>query len=363
MPIIFICLIFITGCNRGGHISKATPVLLQVSPTLSVASISLTPTASITPRATHSYGEIDIIPDTPEPTPTEPPYTLPPPYVFITKWGSPGSGDGQFDSPGDIAIDNEGYIYVLDTNNKRLQKFDSDGNFMIKWALNTVNKKIRGYFYDSIAVDQKGYIFVGDTYNDCIEKFDSKGNFIKKWDGIYPRKIRTDMEGHMFIISLDTVEKLTPEGNFIKQWEPSQFDYSISGHVTCLDMTVIPSGDIFLVYGIVSCDEYQHVSYVTIHKFDSDWNFITRWGPGGIKSSKEFDGSTYITSDKKGNIFTANGNSLRMFDSNGNFIGKWWVPDTGIADITVDSDGNIYISEPSKCRIQKFAPNPEFKVK
>jgi len=48
---------------------------------------------------------------------------------YITKWGSRGGGDGQFNSPTGIAFDSKGYIYVTDTGNRRrlinsrIQKF------------------------------------------------------------------------------------------------------------------------------------------------------------------------------------------------------------------------------------------------
>ncbi|MFC5530320.1 SMP-30/gluconolactonase/LRE family protein [Cohnella yongneupensis] len=49
-------------------------------------------------------------------------------------WGSLGTGDGQFNHPSGIAIDSEGYIYVADSGNNRIQKFDSEGRFIRKWA-------------------------------------------------------------------------------------------------------------------------------------------------------------------------------------------------------------------------------------
>jgi len=42
---------------------------------------------------------------------------------FVTKWGSKGSGDGQFGSAGNIAIDSAGHIFVIDTEHDRIQKF------------------------------------------------------------------------------------------------------------------------------------------------------------------------------------------------------------------------------------------------
>ena len=42
---------------------------------------------------------------------------------FISEFGSAGRGNGQFDRPYGIAIDKDGYVYVSDLGNKRIQKF------------------------------------------------------------------------------------------------------------------------------------------------------------------------------------------------------------------------------------------------
>src|SRR6266545_7115321 len=53
--------------------------------------------------------------------------------TFLRKWGSEGSGDGQFLNPSGIAIDGSGNVYVADSGNSRIQVFDSSGNFLRKW--------------------------------------------------------------------------------------------------------------------------------------------------------------------------------------------------------------------------------------
>ena len=45
------------------------------------------------------------------------------PACFLLKWGSLGTGDGQFNTPHGIAVDSSNNIYVADTNNARIQKF------------------------------------------------------------------------------------------------------------------------------------------------------------------------------------------------------------------------------------------------
>ena len=56
------------------------------------------------------------------------------PPVFILQWGSNGAGDGQFSGPHGIVVDADGNVYVVDTGNHRVQKFTSDGEFLLKWG-------------------------------------------------------------------------------------------------------------------------------------------------------------------------------------------------------------------------------------
>ncbi len=52
--------------------------------------------------------------------------------TFLTKWGSNGSGDGQFQGSGGITVDSTGNIYVADGN--RIQKFG--------WPILTLTKAV-----------------------------------------------------------------------------------------------------------------------------------------------------------------------------------------------------------------------------
>jgi hypothetical protein len=49
---------------------------------------------------------------------------------WIKSWGERGEKPGEFNTPHNIAADAQGNIYVADRFNRRIQVFDSDGNFL-----------------------------------------------------------------------------------------------------------------------------------------------------------------------------------------------------------------------------------------
>jgi len=53
--------------------------------------------------------------------------------------GQFGSGDGEFNEPWGIAVDFDGFVYVTDSNNNRVQVFESDGTFYTKWGVHDSN--------------------------------------------------------------------------------------------------------------------------------------------------------------------------------------------------------------------------------
>ncbi|WP_340820388.1 hypothetical protein [Methanolobus sp. WCC4] len=277
-------------------------------------------------------------------------------YVnFETKWGTAGTGDGEFDTTGGVVVDSEGYVYVADSGNHRIQKFDSNGNFIDKWNVSMDDSS----WLSDIDIDQDNNLYVLVNYPLQIQKFDSDGNFICSWDnsltyGDY-RSITVDNNGYIFGGPFDIFNSSGKQiGNMVYTGGDTVFE-------SLAAMAISPDGYFYMT------DGYDW-SNNGIFKFDPNGTFITRWGSEGSLVNN-FSWPEALEVDPYGYVYIADtGNShIEKFSSDGFFITRWgqygvndseFIHPTGIA---IDVDENVYVSEGSSYypgggnRIQKFS--------
>ncbi len=53
---------------------------------------------------------------------------------YITSFGSPGGGPGQFRVPHSVSVSRDGRVYVADRENNRVQVFTPEGEFLAEWT-------------------------------------------------------------------------------------------------------------------------------------------------------------------------------------------------------------------------------------
>ena len=87
--------------------------------------------------------------------------------VFLSKWGTHGKGDGQFNSPHDVAVALDASVYIFERNNHRIQKFTSAGVFVSKWGTEG-SEGGEFYFPEGVAVGPGGSVYVAEESNDRI---------------------------------------------------------------------------------------------------------------------------------------------------------------------------------------------------
>ena len=93
--------------------------------------------------------------------------------MFVSKWGTEGTDDGQFQDTIGVAVASDGSVYVTDTYNYRIQKFTSEGVFVSKWGTEGIGD---GQFRSlaGVAVASDGSVYVADWGNDRIQVFKRK---------------------------------------------------------------------------------------------------------------------------------------------------------------------------------------------
>jgi len=100
---------------------------------------------------------------------------------FNFSFGKEGSENGQLKQPNlGIETDFEGNIWVADTENNRVEKFNSKGEYLSQFGKEGSGdgefKSPRG-----LAIDPSGNIWVVDSGNNRVQKFDSKGKYLLKF--------------------------------------------------------------------------------------------------------------------------------------------------------------------------------------
>lgn len=106
-------------------------------------------------------------------------------------------GDEALNKPMDVSVIGQ-FIYVTDTNNKRVQVFDLGGNPLFKFGQEGEGPGKFKFPY-GIAGDSKGNVYIADLYNGCISVHDSKGKFIRFFAEKDPREKLIDTPGGLRI--------------------------------------------------------------------------------------------------------------------------------------------------------------------
>lgn len=280
--------------------------------------------------------------------------------AFMSQWGAEaGSGDGQFQRPGAIAVDAEGNIYISEWDNGRVQKFDSSGKFLTKWgALWTGSREGDGIFRGgarSVAIDERGNVYVLD-YN-SVQKFTPGGEFLARWKtpGDQARRLAMDPHANVYVTYENShdVIKLDPKGDVVSRWGCAGTGdglFSLPGSVA-----VDSSGNTFVA------DLWNY----RIQKFDSEGRFSSKWG------SEIWFGIEGLAADDSGNLYVACGeaNEVQKYNPDGRLIGRWGSGGSGDGQfqyaraIAVGLSGNVYVADRSNHRVQKFADDGRFLAK
>jgi DNA-binding beta-propeller fold protein YncE len=144
---------------------------------------------------------------------------------YLTQWGSYGDGDGQFELPEGVAVNDSGNVYVVDSDmmpggyHHRIQTFTGTGAYLTRWG-GYGHGNGEFWFPEGVAPNTTGSILVADFYNSRIQEFTSRGGYLSQWGliaekkgwGAQPAGIAVDANGNIYVAirPMQRIEKFAP---------------------------------------------------------------------------------------------------------------------------------------------------------
>ncbi len=293
----------------------------------------------------------------------------------VTTWGSEGAEPGQFMAPRAVAAAPDGSVYVADSRNHRIQKFDANGQLLTSWGTFgslDANTAAQGTFNEpwGVAVAPDGSEYVADTWNHRIQKFDANGQFLAMWgrfgqaetpDAFWgPRAVAVDKQGHVYVADTGNKRIAIFDGNGLSLGsigaggsDPGQLDEPVG-------VAVGADGSVF-----VADTWNQRIQVFTPDGATGEYLFAREWTISGW-FGQSLDNKPYLALDAAGRLYVTDpeGYRILVFASDGKFLTTWG--DFGsdnstfalVSGIAVDTSGNIYVSDGGNQRLMKFPPLP-----
>ena len=246
--------------------------------------------------------------------------------ILLNSWGKYGSSEsstppgGSFNEPWGIAISEDGYVYIADTWNHRIQKFSAEGDYLTSWGhFGQMETNEAFWGPRDVAVDHFGNIYVSDTGNKRIVVFNSQGDYITEFGEIG-----------------------LSEGQFD---EPSGLAFD-------------PEGNLY-----VADTWNQRIQVFSPDEEGIARNFMIQWDVEGWYG-QSLDNKPYLSIGPEGYVYTSDPELSRIivFNPLGEVVAAWGTqgPEnlnlnypTGL---TVDHEGGVWVSDTKNNRIQYFKP-------
>ncbi|HPS59197.1 MAG TPA: VWA domain-containing protein [Spirochaetota bacterium] len=103
-------------------------------------------------------------------------FIITPAGKVLKEFGGSGNSEGLFHGPEGVCFDNKGFIYVVDAGNYRVQKFDTNGKFILSFGK---RGEYEGEFeHPSDVVCLNDMLYVTDVTNRKVAVYDLYGNYV-----------------------------------------------------------------------------------------------------------------------------------------------------------------------------------------
>lgn len=231
--------------------------------------------------------------------------------------GKAGHGHGEFLKPTAVVTDKENQIYVADSGNSRIQKFNKQGEFVLAWELPVLKDLMSFERIDDLAIDSNNNLYISvfspNPQKSRIHIVDSKGNITS---------IGKKLIGHL------------------------EVDHNRVIIATSLEVksdTELESGNHF------------------IHIFENEKIISSKKLPHG------YNPADIVAYNNELYIFSKGYQQLDRFNLEGEYINTVWEKETsmetksssalGMYSMALSSEGHIYITNRLENKIYRFIKN------
>ena len=159
---------------------------------------------------------------------------IPSPYLLAACIGQEGVDEGEFSSPTGIALDKDGNLYVADTDNHSIQKFDKAGKFRGAVGRRAVRRRKATFtILAGWRSARTTAVYIADSGNNRVQKFDLDGNGMQAWGKFgfawrgadmgkfdVPWGLATDQEGNVYVSDTSNarIQKFKADGTPLMKW-------------------------------------------------------------------------------------------------------------------------------------------------
>jgi sugar lactone lactonase YvrE len=236
------------------------------------------------------------------------------PSLALT-FGTVGSGNGQLLTPLGSAVDAEGNVWVADSGNNRVEKFNSKGEYLSQFgSTGTGNGQFKKPI--DIAITAGGDLLVTDGENNRVEKFNSKGEYLSQFGS-----------------------GGTGNGQFTEPW----------------GIDVAPDGNIWVADG----------RFYRVEEFSASGAFIRAVGSNSGSGHGQFSGPRGLAVDSDGHVWVADSrnNRVQELSSTGEYLGQFGTEGTGNGQfndpfaIAIKPSGNLLVADRRNNRVEEFSPD------
>ena len=241
---------------------------------------------------------------------------------LITEWSNPEDTFGL-----SIAVDGQDNVYWADAENSLIYKYSGTGELLNQFGepgSGDGEFALMPYINNSITVDPDDNLYVADAYNARIQKFDSNGNYVSQFgsfgsgDGQFtvPVSVDVDDQGNIYVVDIQDIEnfsdvrilKFSSNGQYVSEYVQ---DVNVTGfQLLPFGLSVGPNGRIYtLDYNTYS------IQILCDNDVSTDGCATTGGGDSGVELSSAENGTPIVLSQS--GCSTVSSSSVSKESSNG----------------------------------------------